>query len=221
MAKEGFMSIRKVSIRNVYCALGMASSLCYLVTVLVGGLYAEGGYRHLVHAISELPHFLSTGYAVGIEWGVAVYGWLMMLFSAAAAVDLFRNRYKLMGLAATLLGVNALAGLLMAAYPMDARDMDATWQGQMHLILAAVCAITSFTAPFLTGLYLRRFFMTKHFATTSIIFGAIILVSGGLSAAGAAKHFSYFGLIERITIGSFILWVFLFAFKLSEVQRKL
>jgi hypothetical protein len=201
--------------------MGMASSLCYLGTVLVGGIVAEGGYNHLVHAISELPHFLSSGYAVGIVWGFAVYGWLLMLFSVGAAVDLYRNRYKLMGLAATLLGMNALAGLLMAAYPMDARDMDATWQGQMHIILAAVCAITSFTAPFLIGLSLRRFAITKRFAYTSLIFGMIILVSGGITAAGAANHFSYFGLIERMTIGSFILWVFLFASKLPAVHSKL
>ena len=209
-----------MTMRRIYGAMGMASSVCYLCGVLIGGFLAEGGYNHLVHAISELPHYLPARYAGRIEAGFALYGWLLLLFSVASAIDLYRNRHKPLALVAIMLGINALAGLFMTIYPMDARETEATLQGQVHLILAAVCAVTSFGAPILTGILLRKWHTLHDFVWSSLLFGAVILVSGGLTAAGAANQFSYFGLIERITIGSFVLWSFLFAWRLPAALQK-
>ena len=44
---------------------------------------------------------------------------------------------------------------------------------------------------------------------------ALIFVSGGLGAAAIATSSSYLGLVERVTIGAFIQWVFVIALKLS------
>ena len=53
----------------------------------------------------------------------------------------------------------------------------------------------------------------------SLISVAIIFVSGGLTAAAMANHSPLFGLIERITIFTFILWMFIIGRKMAQAGK--
>ena len=48
----------------------------------------------------------------------------------------------------------------------------------------------------------------------------IIFISGRLSAAAMANHHPLFGLIERVTIGTFILWLFVVGRRMVQIESQ-
>lgn len=207
-------------LKKVYPFFGLAAAVCYIFTVVVGGFVAQGGYNHLIHAISELPHFLPQTGGLRIDFLFTLYGWLVVAFALFAMIDFGKSKRWLLAVSALLLELNAASGLLMALFPMDERDGPATARGAVHFALAGICAVASFMPPTLTGIYGFKRFAHRGFAVYSLISGAVTMVSGAFTAAGAANRCAYFGFIERITIGSYITWLLAFSVYLLLQHRK-
>jgi hypothetical protein len=53
------------------------------------------------------------------------------------------------------------------------------------------------------------------FGMMSLTACAVIIITGGLAAAAAATVSPLMGLVQRLTIGTFMLWVFSFGIKLT------
>ena len=60
----------------------------------------------------------------------------------------------------------------------------------------------------------------KKIHVFSLLMGCITFLSGVVTAIGAQMQFTRFGLIERVTIGSFILWVLVFSLSLLQDQNR-
>jgi hypothetical protein len=60
----------------------------------------------------------------------------------------------------------------------------------------------------------------KKIHVFSLLMGCITFLSGVVTAIGAQLQFSWFGLIERVTIGSFILWVLVFSIYLLREHKR-
>ncbi len=94
------------------------------------------------------------------------------------------------------------------AFPQDPGGIPTTFAGSMHLIMAGVASLGTIMGVLMLGLWFKNFSELNGLVAYSIVSAAVIFISGGLTAAAMANNFPFFGILERITIGAFILWLF-------------
>jgi uncharacterized oligopeptide transporter (OPT) family protein len=63
----------------------------------------------------------------------------------------------------------------------------------------------------LTGFWFTKSRYLHRYAAYSILSVAAVFVTGGMAAFGVAQQSPFAGLIERITIGGFMQWLFVIA----------
>jgi hypothetical protein len=111
------------------------------------------------------------------------------------------------------------AGILMElAFPQEPGGTATTFAGTMHFVMAGIASLGTMVAILLLAFWFRNFPDLKGYVAYSWISVTIIFISGGLTAAALASHHPLFGLIERITILTFILWMFVIGQKMVELE---
>ena len=192
-------------VRRVLLVCGILSSLLYVATDVLGGVRYEG-YSFTSQAISELmaigapseslvdPLFITYG-VLAIAFGVGV-------FREAAG----RNR-SLRITAALLIGyaVIGLAGPTL--FPMHQRGTRGLDGDAPHIILTGVLVLLLLLAMGVGAFALGKRFRVYSFATllAVVLFGALTVPYAARIAAGQPTP--GFGIIERIQVYSFLLWV--------------
>jgi len=204
--------------KKIYPIFGLLASISYLVYVVIGGFLSEKGYSHLNNAISELPYFVPKNDFVYLSKLTTIYAIALIFFSIIAFIDLKNYKSKLCRIAFLLLLFNSVSGIMMVFFPMDERGTQTTILGVGHLVLAGLCAIFSILTPLFAGIGFKNIPKFKHLAVYSIISSIIIFVSGGITAAGAANEFKYFGIVERITIGTYIIWILVISIQMLHIN---
>jgi hypothetical protein len=199
---------------------GTAAAVVYLATVIVGGLLRPG-YSHISMAISELvadgaPNrsFLSSLFLL--------YNLLLSLFGIGLFLKANGQPHaRLSGIIGsfTLVAVG-IAGLLMElAFPQEPGGTATTFAGTMHFAMAGVASLGTMVAVLMLALWFKNTAELKGYAPYSLISVAIIFLSGGMTAVAMANHSSLFGLIERITIFTFIQWIFVVGRKTFQLEE--
>jgi hypothetical membrane protein len=201
-----------------YPYFGVLAAITYIFTVLIGAAVYPG-YSHLVNAISELtspgaPHKALLDGMFSI-YNVLLLGFGIFLFIYPMPVK--KTTIKIAGILLALIG---LAGLLMYEFPMDARGTVATLRGSIHWVLAGVLSLSTFLSEFMVGFATSNIPSLKKIHVFSLLLGCITFLSGIVTAIGAQMQFTWFGLIERVTIGSFILWVLVFSLNLLRLNKQ-
>ena len=74
----------------------------------------------------------------------------------------------------------------------------------MHLILAGISSVLTIAIVFVGAFA----FKDINLFIFSLVSGTLIFISGIFTAVGAARKLKFFGLLERITIGSYMIWLF-------------
>lgn len=69
------------------------------------------------------------------------------------------------------------------------------------------------------GLAQRAIGAWRGYAIYSFVTLAVVFITGGAAAAGAAVGSPLMGLLERATIGAFLQWVFVMAWKMLRRLR--
>lgn len=193
--------------KKIYPLLGVIASISYIIYVIVGGVLSDGEYSHLTNAISELPYFVPQDSFVWLEKLTIIYGLSLAFFSIIAFMDFKKYKSTICRIAFLLVLFNALSGMMMTFFPMDARDSQITVIGIGHIVLAGFCAIFSILHPLFIGIGFKNVVQFRHLTIYSMISSLIIFISGCISAVGAANEYIYFGVFERITIGTYIIWI--------------
>jgi len=101
-------------------------------------------------------------------------------------------------------------------FPMDPIGSEATFAGTMHNVFGGVVAFATILMPLLMGLGLRQTEGFQNYATYSFSSSAIIFVSGLTGVILAGQGIQLFGLFERITIGTYEVWIFVTALNLLK-----
>ena len=188
---------------------GMLAAVVYAGTVILGGLIRPG-YSHLSEAISELVAEGAPNRSL-LSSLFLIYNLLLSAFGLGIFLktkDQPRGQKSgyLGSLALVLVG---MAGISMElAFPQDPGGIPTTFAGTMHLIMAGVASLGTMIGVLMLGLWFRNFSDLNGLAAYSIVSAAVIFISGGLTAAAMANNFPFFGILQRITIGAFILWLF-------------
>ncbi|MHB1355887.1 MAG: DUF998 domain-containing protein [Anaerolineae bacterium] len=202
--------------KKILIACGILAPIIYLATVVLGGLLRPG-YSHISQAISELLTVWAPNKPL-LDALMAIYNVLSGL-CAVGLLLLIRASRQSKGrssgiLAAILLLVQVIFGLLTLIFPQDQPGLPATTGGTLHLILAGGSSLTSMLTILLMGFWFRGADGFRSFGTYSFISVGIVFLSGGLAAASAASASPLLGLVERITIGAYLQWLFVIAFRL-------
>jgi hypothetical membrane protein len=198
----------------VYC--GIAAPILYVITVVVGAA-RRTDYSHIINAVSEL---LSNGapnkFVLDIIFNL--YNVLLLVFAIAGATVL-KNARRLSRLSMGILIATQIISLSWFLFPMDRPGSQATVAGTMHNVLGGVVAFATILMPMFMGWGLRKSEGFQTYAVYSFISSAIILVSG-LTGVILGQGLQMFGLFERVTIGTYEIWIAVTALNLLKIMRE-
>jgi hypothetical protein len=197
----------------IYC--GIAAPVLYVITAIVGAAL-RNDYSHIVNAISELISNGAPNKAI-LDVVFNIYNALLLAFAISAFYAL-KNSPRLCRIAMGLLIGIQILSFSWGFFPMDPMGSQATFAGTMHNVLGGIVALATIIMPLLMGLGLQQADGFQGYAKYSFISSAIIFVSGitGVILAGQGVHL--FGLFERITIGTYELWIFVTALNLLKTE---
>lgn len=189
---------------------GIAAPIVYAAAVIVGGWFTPG-YSQMRQTISELT---SAGApAAGPLGNVFIaYNLLLACFAIALPAALPDIRSAAARIAAGALIVVAASGVGMSAlFPLAAAAP--VTAPLPHIVLAAVASLATMVAILAMAVATWRVPRLRWFARTSV--GALVLVAGSGVWAALAIGTGAAGLAERVTIGTFMAWLLLFAAALA------
>jgi len=208
---------------KVLLLCGILAPVVYVLTVFIGGIITPG-YSHISQYISEL---IQTGALnkIILDPLFALYN-VLVIFFGVGIFQYVRGEQKHERRSAGTLGaitlvIEGLAGFLTLFFPQDPIGTQITNTGTMHIILASVSSLTTMLSMLLLGLRLRTIPALRNLGQYSFVFLAVVFVSGGFAARTIANPSPFNGLIERVTIGGFLLWLLVIGWRLyfSEMPK--
>jgi len=203
-------------LRKTLVSCGIAAPVMYIVTAIVGAALRPNDYSHIINAISELLSNGAPNKAV-LDVVFNIYNALLLAF-AIGAYSVTKNMPRLTQISmGILIGIQVLS-FSWGFFPMDPLGAEVTFAGTMHNVLGGVVALATIIMPLLMGLGVRRLDDFSRYASYSFISSAIIFVSGLTGVILAGQGVQLFGLFERITIGSYEVWIFVTALNLLKVK---
>jgi len=203
-------------LRKILVSCGIAAPVLYIVTAIVGAALRPNDYSHIINAISELLSNGAPNKAV-LDVVFNIYNALLLAF-AIGAYSVTKNMPRLTQISmGILIGIQVLS-FSWGFFPMDPLGAEVTFAGTMHNVLGGVVALATIIMPLLMGLGVRRLDDFSRYASYSFISSAIIFVSGLTGVILAGQGVQLFGLFERITIGSYEVWIFVTALSVLKVK---
>lgn len=180
---------------------GAAGALVYIVAVLYGGANWEG-YDAVRQTISELMVSTAPNLTV-LKPLFMLYGVLLTLFSFSFFLEKGGKLNKPVGL---MLAICGLASVLLVFFPVKDVGSSLVAAGPIHLALAGIAAVTTILAVFLS-VPDSVLWGYRNLKPISLVLGIIILLSGAAAAMAPKYMPGNLGLLERVTIGTFMLWL--------------
>ncbi len=200
--------------RRIFFSFGIVAVLVYAGAVITGGILRPG-YDHLSMAVSELIAAGSPNKPLldGLFIG---YNGLLILFAWAFGMCV-RGEGRGLSVAGTvMLAVVGVLGLAMTIFfPMDTRGSAATLPGTIHLVLAGVLSLGSLLSILFVALGSRDH---DAYWVYSLVSFFLVLLTGAAAAYTASQASPWLGLAERLTIGLFLVWVFVTSVRLVRLD---
>jgi len=204
--------------RSYLLLCGVLAPLVYVGAAILGGLLRPG-YSHISHAISELIAAGAPNTTLLIPlftlYDILLAGFGAGLLLAVMARPEQNGRRSGTWGALTLVVAGLLGVVLNLFFPQDPGGPPVTFAGTVHVALAGVLSLGTMLAMLCTGLWLRHLPDLHAYWRYSLLSLLLVFISGGLGAAAIATRSPYLGLVERVTIGACIQWVFVIALRLS------
>lgn len=197
---------------------GIVAAIVYVGTVILGGLLRPG-YSHISMAISELVADGAPNRSL-LSSLFLLYNVLVSTFGVGLFLNVnSRTHGRVGGMIGSiaLIAVGAAGILMELAFPQEPGGTAATFSGLMHFVMAGVASFGTMVAILMMGFWFKGDPELQGYVKYSLISVAIVFISGGMTAAAMANHSSLFGLLERVTIFTFILWMFMIGRKMAQV----
>lgn len=198
---------------------GIVSSLLWPVSSEVLAALLYPAYNPLSQAVSEL-----TSIGAPTRPLMLVEGFIYSALLVAFGIGVLRSARGNRALRATgvLLVVYGAVGPLWYPFPMTARDKIGTTSAAtdvMHVVLGVVDSLL-----FLSILAVGAAALGRRFRIYSIVTLATVAVFGVLTFStvpriAAAQPTPWLGVVERIELGAFLLWVAVLAVVLLRATR--
>jgi hypothetical membrane protein len=197
---------------------GILAPIVYVLTVILGGAIRPG-YSHVSQAVSDLIATEAPNKSL-LDPLFALYNLLAIAF----ALGLFQkvrsddqNRGKVVGTFGALVLVSqGIFGLITLFFPEPAGGMSVaiTNEGAMHIVFAGLSSLATMIAILLMGFWFRNGQRLRGYASFSFLSVTFVFLTGGFAAYSVANQSPIAGLLERLTIGGFLLWILVIALKM-------
>jgi hypothetical membrane protein len=198
------------------CISGMVAVAAYVLHVVLGGFLWQG-YNHLMQPISDLTATGAPDRAL-LNNILLAYAIPAVVFGLSAYIYLRRFAPKLAQVGMLLYLIMQAISFLYKFFPEDLPGAAMSFPGLMHMVITFAIVPLTILAPIFIGAGLRKLEKLKKFGIFCIVVGFVILCAGGTSTIFFANRLPYFGLVERINIGTLQLWTFLLALKLVRTE---
>lgn len=202
------------SMAAAWCAA--AAVAIYITATLIGGLL-DPTYSHVSMHVSEL----TSSYAPNRTLLAGLYvGYNIALVGLGIALRRHPRSGPWMAAASWLLIATGLIGVLLVTwFPQDSYGYPATTAGTGHIILAAVAALTAIIAMLTGGRGFSHEIGHTRLGRLSILVAVAMLVAGLGGAVATAIDSRYMGLLQRLSIGMFLLWLAAVAWYIRPARR--
>ncbi len=201
-------------LRKILLFCGIVAPVIYVFTAIVGAA-VRPDYSHIVNAISELISNGAPNKAI-LDIVFNIYNVLLLAFAIGGYIVL-KNASRLCRIAMGIFIAIQILSFSWGFFPMDPMGAVPTFAGAMHNVFGGVVAFATILIPIFMGLGLRRSKGFEGYAVYAFITSGIIFVSGLTGVILAGQGFHIFGLFERVTIGSYEVWIFVTALELLKV----
>lgn len=194
---------------------GILAPVVYILTVILGGAIRPG-YSHISQAVSDLIATEAPNKSI-LDSLFALYNLMTIAFGAGLFLYVrsdHQNRRKVIGaLGAIILIVEGVFGIITLFFPEDAGGMKSAISstGAMHIVFAGLSSLTTMLAILFMGFWFRNSQTMRRYGLYSFMSVAAVFLSGGFAAFSVATQSPIGGLVERITIGGFLQWLFIIA----------
>jgi hypothetical protein len=194
---------------KILALCGILAPIVYVIALIVGNIldpsYSQVGKtvsefiaqgapnRDLLNGIFIVYNILLIPFAVGMYYGLSK-GWARNIIFAALVIN----------------GVFGVAWTLF--FPLDVGGKSVSLAGQLHLAVGALVVPLIFALELSFWRGARKDSRWQGYNKFSLAIFAVTLVFGFATIAFVNSDFR--GLLERITMGSFLLWVEVLAIKL-------
>lgn len=200
---------------------GVLAPIVYAVTVVLGGILRPG-YSHISQFVSELIAAGAPNKSL-LDPLFALYNLLTIAFGAGLVMTVraaSETRGKVSGtLGALVLVAEGIFGFVTVFFPQDPVGAPITSTGTMHIVLAGLSSLTTMLSMLLMGLWFRKQPGLQSYGLYSFISVVVVFVFGGLAAVTGANRNLILGIMERLTIGGFLQWLFVIALKLYSSRE--
>ena len=203
---------------------GILAPVVYVLTIILGGLIRPG-YSHVSQAVSDLIATEAPNKSL-LDPLFALYNILVIAFALGLLQHVrndHQNRRILIGtIGALVLVAQGIFGLTTLFFPEPAGGMSAaiTSTGAMHIVFAGLSSLTTMIAILLMGFWFKNSQRLRRYGLYSFFSVSVVFLTGGLAAFSVATQSPVAGLVERITIGGFIQWVFVIALLMYSSKGK-
>ena len=203
--------------KKLFLVCGVISPLVYIGMAILGGALIPG-YSHRTDTVSELMSPGAPNKPL-MDILMATSSVLMALFGLGMLIFIrdigHIDRYgSASAILLVILGI--LQIVVVIFFPQDPMGAELTFPGKMHIALVGVQAIMSVLIPLFLGIWLRKTEVMPGFGTYSII-SAVLTVAVGATIPFLGS--SIMGLMERLTILVYDLWLVVISIKLfSYIQ---
>lgn len=199
--------------RKILLMCGILSSLLYFITDMIGGMLWQG-YSFIDQPISALAAVGSP--VAGITSPLFfVYGLLLLAFGFGVWTASKNNKKSMRIMAALLISIG-IVGLMWTPFPMHLDEPVDSPANTMHSVFAGIQVISTLLAIGFGAVAFRNWFRFYS------IFTILILLIAGFTAfwlASSGESLLFFGVIERINVYGYLMWMAVLAFVLLRAEK--
>jgi len=199
---------------------GIFGPIVFLLNDIIGSIITDN-YSPIINAVSELTQAGSEN-AILLSSLFIIAALSLMFFGIGISTHYNFHHSKLLffgGIFIMILGIfSALSGSI---FPMDPFGGEASFAGNMHIILTGLNIVMVVLAIPMIGIGLNREKQWKSFRLYSISTVFIMVIFGASTSLLLMNEIEMLGLFERITIYSYQLWIFVLAYLLIKEHPKI
>lgn len=193
---------------------GLIAPIVYVLAVVIGGFLIPH-YSHINQVISEMDPLIDEKYSAILNILFGIYNVLTLIYGVMLFY-FYHKKSSSFTIQSVSIVLISLGGLLMYFFPMDPIGNPTSTEGVVHIVLSTIMAPLTILVCLL-GYW--TFNNNEKMRIYSLVSSIIIFVFGGASAAFTANNLPMMGLLERITIGAYITWLFVTSLYYKEKNQ--
>ncbi len=215
IASTPFPSVPRRALQYVLLACGIVSSVLYVATdLLLASRWP--GYSLGSQAISELSAIDAPTQSL---WRASMSVYNLLLVGFAIGIWQASAGRRAVQVTAGLVASMVLIGIVWSFFPMHLRDAPKSATDAVHAIIAAVQVVVTLVAIVVARNAAGRAFRIYSLATVGF------LLSAGAATFALAPRLGVtstagMGLLERVNVYGYLLWMAMLAMVLMRTSRK-